>query len=183
MGNTQNASGRRITLRELTLRQLGHMTADLAFEEKMYWLKALDDIGVEETIVWGVDDDAADLIKAKRDAGLKIGIGFYGKVYFPEATREILDLEKNCDADLVCLNGRGAPFSLEEMGWSEQQMLEGSVTAVRDAKERGLKISIGLAYSSQATPGYVADVAEAVEAAGADTFYLPDSLGVASPEN
>lgn len=175
-------SNRRIGTREITLRQLGHMDGELSFEERLFWIKLLDDAGVDETIVWGVDDDAGSLVHAVADAGLGIALGFYGKVYFPAEMRQILDLAQDVGAGFVCLNGRGADFSLEESGWSRDQMLVACVEGVREAKERGLRISIGLAYSTQAEPAYVCEVAEAVAEAGADTLYLPDSLGVASPE-
>jgi hypothetical protein len=40
----ENQPRPRVQLRELTLRQLGHMTADLSFHEKLLWLKALDEV-------------------------------------------------------------------------------------------------------------------------------------------
>jgi 2-isopropylmalate synthase len=175
-------AGRRIGVREITLRQLGHMDADFSFEEKLYFMRRLADTGVDETIVWGVDADAADLVRAKNDAGLPIKLGFYGKVYFPDEMVAVLDLAQECGADFVCLNGRGGDFSLEESGWTREQMLQASVDGVRAAKERGVRISIGLAYSTQTDAGYICEVAGATAEAGADTFYLPDSLGVATPE-
>jgi isopropylmalate/homocitrate/citramalate synthase len=182
MATAQDTPGRRIAIREITLRQLGHMDAELSFAEKRLWLQALDDAGVDATIVWGVDADAAALVEATHAAGLKLQIGFYGKVFFPEETRRILDKARDCDADFVCFNGRGGAFALAESGWTAQQMLDACVATVRDAKDRGLTISLGLYAATQAEPGYVAEVARAVEEAGADMLYLPDSLGVASPE-
>ena len=179
---TRAENQRRIGVREITLRQLGHMDADFSFAEKLYFMKRLDDAGVDETIVWGVDEDAAELIQAKNNAGLTIQLGFYGKIYFPDEMRGLLDRAAECGADFVCLNGRAADFALEESGWTRDQMLRASVDAVRASKERGVRISVGLAYSTQAEPDFICEFAKAVEDAGADTLYLPDSLGVASPE-
>jgi len=53
---------------------------------------------------------------------------------------------------------------------------------VREAKQRGVRTSIGLAYATQADPEFVCRVAEAVEAEGCELYHIPDSLGVASPE-
>ena len=174
--------GRRIGTREITLRQLGHMDADLSFEEKLYWMKLLAESGIDETIVWGVDDDAADLVQRVHDSGIGIQLGFYGKVYFPVEMNALLDKARDCGADFVCLNGRGADFSLEESGWTKQQMLEACVDGVRAAKDRGLRISIGLAYATQGDPDWIGEVSQAVAEAGADMLYFPDSLGVATPE-
>ncbi len=171
-----------VQLRDITLRQLGHMEADLAFEEKLYLLRRLADAGVAESEVWGVDEDAAPLIEAVRDAGIGIGVGFFGKIYFPKEMREIMVKARACGAAFVCLNGRAPDFALEEMGWSRRQMIEASVEGVKAAKDEGVVISIGLAYSTQAELGFLEESSGAVEAAGADKLYCPDSLGVASPD-
>jgi isopropylmalate/homocitrate/citramalate synthase len=181
-GDGKVGGGRRIGTREITLRQLGHMDTDLSFEEKLYWMKLLADAGVDETIVWGIDEDAAELVRRVHDSGMGIELGFYGKVYFPVEMNALLDKARDCGADFVCLNGRGADFSLEESGWTRDQMLDACVVGVKAAKERGVKISIGLAYATQGEPSWIVEVSQAVAEAGADTLYLPDSLGVATPE-
>jgi isopropylmalate/homocitrate/citramalate synthase len=169
-------------MRDITLRQLGHMEADLSLEEKLFLLGRLADAGVAESIVWGVDSDAPALIERVRAAGLNIGMGLFGKVYFPAEMRAIMATARACGAAFVCLNGRGPDFALEEMGWSRQQMIDGCVDAVKAAKDQGVVISIGLAYSTQADLSYMEEFAGAVGAAGADRLYCPDSLGVASPQ-
>jgi 2-isopropylmalate synthase len=178
----QAPEGRKLRFREITLRQLGHMEAAFDFEEKLYWLGLLDEAGVQESVVWGVDADAAELVMAARERGLRIETSLFGKVYFPTEMREIFARVAACGASHVALVGRGAPFSLEEMGWTHQQMLDACVVAVEEAKALDLRISIGLAYSTQSEVEYVCDVAEAVTKAGADLFHIPDSLGVAAPE-
>jgi isopropylmalate/homocitrate/citramalate synthase len=173
-GDGKVGGGRRIGTREITLRQLGHMDADLSFEEKLYWMKLLADAGVDETIVWGIDEDAAELVRRVHDSGMGIELGFYGKVYFPVEMNALLDKARDCGADFVCLNGRGADFSLEESGWTRDQMLDACVVGVKAAKERGVRISIGLAYATQGDPSWICEVSQAVAEAGADTLYLPD---------
>jgi len=172
----------RVRIREITLRQLGHMEADLSFAEKLAWLQALDTAGVHESVVWGLDADAVELVDAARERGIGVAISFFGKVYFPAEMRLVFDRAAEAGAHHVALVGRGADFSLEEMGSSREQMRDACVAAVREAKDRGLSISIGLAYATQAEPSYVVEVAKAVEEAGADLYHVPDSLGVASPE-
>jgi 2-isopropylmalate synthase len=168
-------------MRELTLRQLGHMEADLSLEEKLFWLTRLAEAGVAESIVWGVDSDATTLIERARDSGIPIDIGLFGKIYFPQEMRAIMETARSCGAAFVCLNGRGPDFALEEMGWNRRQMIDASVDSVKVAKDHGLVISIGLAYTTQADWGFIEEFSGAVEAAGADRLYCPDSMGVASP--
>ena len=158
------------------------MEADLHFDEKLHWLRALERAGVRETVVWGVDDDAGALVEAARDLGIGVEISLFGKVYFPNEMRDLLDRAAAVGASQAAFVGRGADFSLEEMGWSRQQMLDACVLAAQEARERGVPTSIGLAYSTQSDPEYVCEVARAVEDAGCDVFHIPDSLGVASPE-
>jgi 2-isopropylmalate synthase len=180
-GLDSSSASSSVKVRELTLRQLGHMEADLTLEEKLFWLGRLADAGVAEAIVWGVDSDAALLIDRAREAGIKIDVGLYGKIYFPKEMRAIMETARDCRAAFVCLNGRGPDFALEEMGWTGQQMIDASVDSVKLAKDYGQVISIGLAYTTQADWTFIEEFSGAVAAAGADRLYCPDSMGVASP--
>ncbi|MGV9798748.1 hypothetical protein ACWDTP_11900 [Mycobacterium sp. NPDC003449] len=172
----------RVRLREITLRQLGHMEAELTMTEKLHLVRQLAEAGVAETIVWGADGDADELVRRKNDEGIPIGIGFYGKSFFREEWLATLEKAQKCGADFVCMNGRGAEFALEESGWTREQMLRASVDVVREAKDRDLTISIGLYGLPQTVPGFVEEFGASVSEAGADRLYCPDSLGVASPQ-
>ncbi|MGE0219127.1 hypothetical protein [Mycolicibacterium sp.] len=172
----------RIRLREITLRQIGHMEADLTMAEKMHWLRELAAAGVAETIVWGADTDADELVRRKNDEGIRIGIGFYGKSFFRTEWMTTLEKAQKCGADFVCLNGRGAEFALRESGWTREQMLEVSTAAVAEAKDRELTISMGLYGFPQTVPEFVTEFGAAMGEAGADRIYCPDSLGVAGPQ-
>ncbi|MET0454009.1 MAG: hypothetical protein ABW137_19425 [Mycobacterium sp.] len=172
----------RVRLREITLRQIGHMEAELTMTEKMYLLRELAESGVAETIVWGADDDADELVRRKNDEGLPIGIGFYGKSFFRKEWLATLEKAQKCGADFVCLNGRGAEFALEQSGWTQQEMLKASNDAVAEAKDRDLTVSMGLYGFPQTVLGFVEEFGAAMGEAGADRIYCPDSLGVASPQ-
>ncbi len=172
----------KVQLRELTLRQLGHMTADLSLAEKLLWLEALDRAGVSESVVWGIDDDAVDLVVQAREAGIGVAISYFSKVFFPEELKRVYARASQSGASHVALVGRGSSFALDVMGWTEQQMLDACVTATHQAVEQGLHVSIGLAYSTQTRVPYLVEVAGAVAEAGASIFHITDSLGVASPQ-
>lgn len=171
-----------VRFREITLRQLGHMEADMAIAEKVFFLRRLAEAGVAESIVWGADSDAAELVQRVRDAGIPLRLGFYGKTFFPDELKATMAKAEQCGADFICMNGRGAGFALKESGWSRQQMIEASAAAVREGKDRGLTISVGLYGFTQTTIDFIEDFGGAVTEAGADRIYCPDSLGVATPQ-
>lgn len=172
----------RVRLREITLRQIGHMEAELTMSEKLHLLRRLAEAGVAETIVWGADDDADELVRRKNDEGLPIGIGFYGKSFFREEWLTTLEKAQKCGADFVNLNGRGAEFALAQSGWTRDEMLKASLDAVAEAKDRDLTISMGLYGFPQTVHSFIEEFGGAMGAAGADRIYCPDSLGVASPQ-
>ncbi|MBI3964495.1 MAG: hypothetical protein HY329_02580 [Chloroflexi bacterium] len=176
-----NGQTSHIALREITLRQLGHMEADMTFDEKLYLLAQLDRIGVAEAQVWGIDADAADLVVQARDRGIGLGIVFFGKPYFLDELRGDIRKARDCGAAMVCVNGRGPDRFLEYTGWTRQRMIDACVAAVKEAKDYGVAISVGLAYSAQSNLGFLEEFSGAIEAAGADRLYVPDSMGVASP--
>ena len=59
----------KVELREITLRELGHMYADFTMDEKVYFLLRLSDVGVQRTALWGDDSDVGELVMRARDAG------------------------------------------------------------------------------------------------------------------
>lgn len=179
---TRGGERPRVRLREITLRQIGHMEAELTITEKMHLLRQLSEAGVAETIVWGADDDADELVRRTKDEGLPIGVGFYGKSFFREEWLATLEKAQKCGADFVNLNGRGAEFALMQSGWTRDEMLTASLAAVAEAKDRDLTISMGLYGFPQTVLGFIEEFGAAMGTAGADRIYCPDSLGVASPQ-
>lgn len=171
-----------VQLREITLRQIGHMEVDFSMVEKVYFLKRLARTGVAEAIVWGSDDDAEELVRRTRDAGIPLGVGYYGKTFFPEEATRTIEKAAKAGAAFVCFNGRGSTMALEESGWTPEQMIEASVSVVEQGKDAGVPVSIGLYGFTQTTPDFIQDFTGRVTEAGADRIYCPDSLGVASPE-
>ncbi|MBI3963996.1 MAG: hypothetical protein HY329_00050, partial [Chloroflexi bacterium] len=163
--NTRFSTGgqpKQVAIREMTLRQLGHMEAEMTFDEKLYFLARLDEIGVKETVLWGVEADAADLVVQARDRGLGIGIALFGKTFFPEAMRATVAKARACGAPLVRFNARGGEFSREVTGESRREELDACLLAVKVAKDAGVPISIGPAYATQTDPEYLEELTATV---------------------
>jgi isopropylmalate/homocitrate/citramalate synthase len=171
-----------VKLREITLRQIGHMEVEFSPPEKVYFLRRLATAGVAEAIVWGSDEDAEDLVRRTQDAGVPIGVGYYGKTFFPDEATRTIEKAAKAGAAFVCFNGRGSAMALEESGWTRDRMIDTSVDIVGQAKDAGVAISIGLYGFTQTTSDFIQEFAGRVSDAGADRIYCPDSLGVASPE-
>lgn len=171
-----------VKLREITLRQIGHMEVEFSLPEKVYYFKRLARAGVAEAIVWGSDEDAAELVRRTADAGIPLGVGYYGKTFFPEEATRTIEKAAKAGAAFVCFNGRGSAMALEESGWTQSRMIDTSIDIVKQAKDAGVPISIGLYGFTQTTPDFIQEFAGKVSEAGADRIYCPDSLGVASPE-
>lgn len=153
----------------------------MTLDEKLYFLSRLDYVGVGQITLWGVDDDAADIVIQARERGLKIETALFGKVFFPDEMRAVLATAERCGAAFVHLAGRGADYTLQAMKWTRERMLNATVDGIKEAKDRGVKIAVGLSLTTQTELSYLEDYAGAVTAAGADFLHVADSEGVASP--
>lgn len=175
----------KVSLRELTLRQLLHLDGDLTMREKVYWLKCLDEAGVQRTAVRVADLDAGEIVMGARDAGLRIQIELHGHAWIKENWQRVLATARASGAKCVYFSARGADWALEAMGKPahemRREMLNASVQCIVAAKDADLEVSLGIAYASQADPAYLEELATAVESAGLDRIHLSDSIGGASP--
>lgn len=179
---TRDGEAVSVKLREITLRQIGHMEVEFSMPEKLYFLNRLARAGVAEVIVWGSDEDAEELVVRARENEIPLGIGYYGKTFFPEEATRTIQKAARAGAAFVCFNGRGSTMALEESGWTQDQMISASVSVVEQAKDAGVLVSIGLYGFTQTTPDFIQEFSGRVTEAGADRIYCPDSLGVGSPE-
>jgi isopropylmalate/homocitrate/citramalate synthase len=176
----------KVSLRELTLRQLFHSDGDLTLVEKLYWLTCLDDAGVRRTSVRvAVEPDAAEMVARARDAGLGIQIELHGAGWIKENWQRVIATARSAGAAWVYCSARGSDWALEAMGKSaiamRREMIESCVGCIGLAKDAGLKVSLGVAYATQADPAYLEELAVSVESAGLDRIHLNDSIGGASP--
>jgi len=155
-------------------------------DQKVKIAQILDDYGVQriEGGTTNPDSNFEDL-KALAHAGLKAPIyAMTPTVSFTWKEWEAVDLALKADISGIVLNFPASEHLIKHYypGWTEEKVLEKSISMACYAKKHGLLVSFFEYDTTRAEPAFLKKLVKAaVEEAKVDSVSIVDTLGVGSP--
>ena len=172
---------RRIRVFDTTLRD-GEQTpgVSLNVEDKVEIAKALDRLGVDviESGFPVVSDGELAAVKAISKLGLTSQVAALSRVD-----------KKDIDSLVSCNIGYGHLFIATsdlhlqyKLKLTREQALEAAVSGVEYARAHGIRVEFSAEDATRTEKGFLTQVLQAVERAGAERIDIPDTVGTMTPE-
>src|SRR5258708_12460243 len=111
-----DGSRTKVSLSEITLRQFVWHNADWTLTQKLYWLRCLDDAGVQRTALRITDLDGDVVVRGAREAGLQIQIELYGKSWIKANWQQTIATARAAGAQCIYLTARSSDSALPPIG-------------------------------------------------------------------
>src|SRR5258708_12747916 len=111
-----DGSSTKVSVREISLRQFVWHNADWTLTQKLYWLRCLDDAGVQRTALRITDLDGDVVVRGAREAGLQIQIELYGKSWIKANWQHTIATARAPGAQSIYLTAPSSDSPLHPIG-------------------------------------------------------------------
>ena len=171
----------KITIYDSTLRDGEQMPGvRFSLEQKVSIARKLDEIGVHQIEAGFPAVSASELESVKTVAGLGLEADI---LCLARAKEEDIDAAARCDADMVLLFVATSDLHMRyKLKVGRERVMEMAVRATEYGKDHGLKVSMSTEDSTRSDMGFMLELYNACEEAGASRLGVTDTLGCASPE-